>query len=172
MQCEVIDWTPTEHYPMRDGDWRIWHSNNIRCTTCGPDCGVCGVACCEYRAALIVLVDAESTELERTDAIEFIQIMDTVIPHGVDPYTFLRCTTNSGCGRWACPQCCGRCPNPICQDVQCNVRSPLCLYLPLLFILTSNRTASPTHGGPATGTLPWPKGQGTDKQQGKPANHP
>lgn len=146
-------WTPDQQLPMRPSDGRIWHSKNLRCDRCSSDCCVCRAPCCKWKEAGNVLADDSSKESDKEVAGRLLQLLQEVMPRGVDPTTHVQCSTPGGCGLFACPDCAGRCPTALCQDIQCKVRSVFFLSTqhPVLF-LTSPRTASRIRGANATGT--------------------
>jgi len=119
------DYTPESPYPRHPNTSRDWRSRNLKCTTCEKVCcGICGRACCAFRAALMALETHQHNQENLQHAMEKVQEISRIFPYGKETPTFIQCTNSvgggSGCGKMVCPDCCGVCPNEACGDTQCR----------------------------------------------------
>ncbi len=96
-----------------------WASKNLWCFTCTGNCELCGDTCCAVNRQLEVALDKDQPEKARVRAVERASYICRHNGLGPDlASTFLRCS--SGCGRVVCPECCGVCPEALCQDLLCR----------------------------------------------------
>lgn len=100
---------------------RRWLAKNLRCNGCTDDCPICGAKCCRYKAESDTFADPTSSMEARAEAKSNLEKIQLWVPIGKDNKSFIQCNHGSGCGRFVCPECVGRCPTEICQDIQCRV---------------------------------------------------
>lgn len=109
---------------------------------------MCRVACCVYIEAVEAFKQADNPQSKEL-ASEAGALIRTSSNFEEEGSTFLMC---SDCGKLACPDCIGLCPDALCGSQVCKVCSTFRVLFGIKLIEpTSN--ASPSAGSHATGTF-------------------
>ncbi|KAI9852462.1 MAG: hypothetical protein M1824_001891 [Vezdaea acicularis] len=117
---------PLVLYDIKDSRYRHpahphkWHTKNLRCVQCKGSCDICSSKCCKFEEMISQINANVLPVAEKEKHMVTLNKMLDVVYVGVDPPTFLRCTTQT-CRKLVCPECCGICPESvICGDIQCK----------------------------------------------------
>ena len=103
---------------------RDWNAKNLWCCRCEGRCTLCNSHCCVHHKAETTIINKDASDNEKRDAAFLKKQIEQWHAGGLDDPTFYRCT-NLDCHRKVCPDCCGKCPVEICQDIQCKVCYPM-----------------------------------------------